>query len=659
MLIEELIPNTKKVNQFHKKGIETVDDLLEFAPRLYYDFSKISNPFTLHDGDMAVIYGKIETASNLTSKNGKNYLNFTIKDIHGHIVTLLIFNASFWGNRLSEGKYVTLCGKVAVRVRDITMVNPLLIIEATANDPCLPNIYPVYSKIAGMSDDYLNDAITKAMETMTNTDYLPSKLREQLHFFEKREAVKRLHHPNSMADVKYAKRRLAFDRLMVYNRMLLHQKADIDTSATWRFDAHAQLPLKYISQLPYELTEDQKKAINSIVKNGIEGVNEKLLVVGDVGYGKTEVAKVVSLYTVDQKKQCIIMAPTQILSEQHYMDFKKSYEDLGLNVALLNASLKKRERKALLKQIKDGDVDIVIGTHSLISDEIEFHDLGMMIIDEEHRFGVELREKIALKYPSIYSISMSATPIPRTLAIGLYGLTTRILTIKTAPKNRKPVNTFIAKDGQEFKAVAEELRKGHQIYVVCPAIDDNEETSLSSVEAVYEQYRHAFPSIKIGKMNGKMKADEKTAALESFQNNDTKILIATTMIEVGVNVPNATLMIIKDANHFGLAQLHQLRGRVGRSNTITENARCFLLVNAESVPQRLNVIANSNDGFVIAEADMKERGSGNWLGNVQSGHNDIVDLMIEYSAMNDFIVNKIILPSINDPRYKALVESAY
>lgn len=661
MLISEVIQNKAKVNQFGKKGIETCSDLLSFFPRKYYDFSRISSPSELHDNDTAVIYGVILGSETRESRSGLPMVQATVKaKPNDYYVNLIYFHQNYMIDRLAEGSFVTICGQVSVRMREVTMINPILTINATPTDPCLPGFYPVYSKISGMSDEYLKNTLNSLLDSSVNDsrEYLPSEVVKKLGLISRKSAYQKIHQPNSKQDIIAAKRRLTFDDLTYYNVLLNEQSSSMQKEASWQFNV-SQLAKEYVASLPYELTRDQKGALAQIIHNGQKSINKKSLVIGDVGYGKTEVAKITSLYAIEAGKQVAIMAPTLILATQHYNDFKESFASLTIptqdsigksntdsdancnsrpiEVALLHSRLKVRERNALLKRLMAGEIDVLVSTQSLTNDEVKFKDLGMVIVDEEHRFGVNVRDKMALTYPDIYHISMTATPIPRTLALGLYGDDTEILTIKTAPSNRKPVKTIWGRYGSEFDIVKDAISKKHQVYVVCPSIEENDNTEMRSVDEVFKEYKNALPHARIGKLTGQMKSSEQELLLQRFNERGFDVLISTTVIEVGVNVPNSTVMVIQDADHFGLAQLHQLRGRVGRSNTIQEQAICCLLTSDkyDEVPERLKIMTESNDGFVIAEKDLEERGSGNWVSVEQSGNNRFVEMIMEYPKMND------------------------
>ena len=511
--------------------------------------------------------------------------------------------------------------------------NPELFTDDIENGP---SIYPIYQKIQGMSSDYLMGLINAAIKQYNKPDSLDSEIRNKFGIIDEQRMIQCLHRPKSPDDIRMANKRLIFESLYP-----LAYKMEEDNLNSARISTVIPKKLnnfnKFIGNLPYELTDDQKKIITEICKDAKKGKRINALVQGDVGSGKTIVAFSLMIMMNDNGYQAALMAPTGILATQHYQEIKKYVEPLGLKAVLLQSGMKKSEEKKVLKSIESGEADFVIGTHSIISDKVTFKNLGITIVDEEHKFGVAQRENLTKKADEgIHNISMSATPIPRSLALTIYGSAVDVYTIESMPNGRKPVKTAISKtDAQAFRFMEKEINEGHQCYIVCPMIgdpefeaDENDEKNITSVEDVYKIATEYFKekNVEISMITGKMKDDEKKAIIDDFSANKTQILIATTIIEVGVNVPNATVITIMNAERFGLAGLHQLRGRVGRSNL---QSYCILRSSDEENP-RLAAMLKTTNGFEIAEEDLKLRGTGDFLGTRQSGIEKNVMLMLKY-----------------------------
>lgn len=402
-----------------------------------------------------------------------------------------------------------------------------------------------------------------------------------------------------------------------------------------------------INALPFELTEGQRGALRMISKKMKNNERVNALIQGDVGCGKTMVAIFSLLIAVENGYQGALMCPTSVLAKQHYEEITERFSSFGIKVAYLSGDLKVRERKKIIKAIKEGEVDIVVGTHAVLGKDVEFQSLALTIVDEEHRFGVKQRELLQLKASSgVHTISMSATPIPRSLAMTIHGDSIDVLNIKSLPKGRKPVETaLITAEEDSYQRIYEEVQNGRQAYVVCPLVEESNSDILKNVESVDEAFAKAIKyfepkGIKVGMATGKMKQQDIDAELEKFANKEYDIFISTTIIEVGVNVPNATVILIKNAERFGLAQLHQLRGRVGRGSY---QSHCLLLSEKATDIGRakLETMCNTTDGFVIAEKDLELRGTGDFIGTSQSGQNKYVMLMLGNADLNESIRNEV------------------
>jgi ATP-dependent DNA helicase RecG len=644
---------TAKTNQLRKKNINTVEELVEWLPRRYYDFRTPKKCSEVNDGDTVSIIGTVVNVSQKTTSTGRPMVTFNMKDDDGHHFYVYYFNSNYMTRMLGAGNRVIFCGKAKVTLegsnRFVAFINPM---RYSRNIPDLEKIVPIYRKIPGMSTEYFDKTMEKALYLVKKDDYLEPNVLDKSGLLRTADTIEQIHHPTSPDNIQKAQRRLIFDDLFFFNLILKERSITENPKSLITFARHDRVNA-YLKSLPFALTADQKKAIQFMYQKGKAGERIHCLVNGDVGYGKTEIAKVMALMAVDNGAQTVVMAPTTVLAHQHFHDFTASFQNLNVKVALLTSELKKSERKKLLAEIKEGAVNIVIGTHSCLSDEVIYSRLGLIVVDEEHRFGVTQREKLNVQMQNgVHSISMSATPIPRTLALAMYGEDTDILDIKTAPAFKKDVITSIVQSDRDVAIqVYKELKKGHQAYIVCPLIEESEEDDdedaaaapkVDSVEETYAKFAPLFEKygFKTAVATGKMKDDETAQVLSDFVQNKTQILIATTIIEVGVNVPNATVMVIKNADHYGLAQMHQLRGRVGRGK---DQGYCLLqyAYQDEKVMERLNLLCRSSDGFEIAQEDMRLRGVGNLIGTTQTGENKYFSLVMTYPKLNRSIRNLV------------------
>lgn len=711
MELEKIGVNPRKIGQFINKGILTVEDLLSYLPKKYYNFSILNDPRAVNNKDIVSFLVQIEGCEDRTSRNGIPMTEIKVIERSGYHITILYYHQQYLSHHFTEKSHFIFAGPVNVEisshgVKFITMINPLVFKKVeNPNDPHeVIGLYPVYSKIKGMSDDYLKKYINEALSVeAVNKDYLPSSFCDGLGLNSRCEAYKKIHNPQSPEDISQAKKRLLFDDLFYFNWILYENSLQNIKTVPYQIKS-LKLTNKYINSLPFVLTRGQVDAITSLHEQAKEGKRIYSLLQADVGYGKTEVAKALSLMCVDNGLQTVILTPTSLLASQHYHDFMESFRCLsptpeaGQNnecnmggspsssssslsnsddfgpygwvpqntsqnaqnrdirdvsdsmtptIALLTSATKKRERGKILVGLKDGSINILIATHAALADDIEYNNLGAIIVDEEHRFGVTQRDKLLKKYQQVHHLSMSATPIPRTLAIALYGENIDILSITTPPLNRKTVRTVIARsDDSIHQSIEQTLDRKEKIYVVCAMIDENDERPVKSLEETYHEMVRMHPTAKVAQIHGKTKTAEKDEILKDFAEGDIDILVATTVVEVGVNVPNATLMVIENAECFGLAQLHQLRGRVGRS---TKQSYCVLRSDREENSKaynRLKVLVDTNDGFKVAEADLQQRGAGDFIGTTQSGEDKYVGLMLGYPKMNEKV--KEIVRKVHD-----------
>lgn len=638
MQIKEIIENDRKIKQFEKRGITNTKELLEFYPRKYEDHRTPLTPLDVKDKDNCTMILHINNIRNkqssvvaecIESKTDKtvNVVWFRMPYMYQKIVNL--FNMDV----LVSGKYTD--GQWGRQ-----FINPTTFTTDIAGHL---KIVPVYKAINGMSKDYLDQTIETALNLEVNEDFVTEEIRNHFGIIPQEYLYRLIHRPRNEEDIIQAQHRIIFNELYHFAEEMEERNAGVITSSPF-------IPIKLtncnklIQMLPYDLTNDQKKVVRDVVEKAKRGERVNALIQGDVGCGKTITAFLLMLAMSDNGYQSVIMAPTGVLARQHYEELEEMVKPFGLKCAYLASKMKAVDKKITLNAIKNGEVQFIVGTHSCIADNVEYNNLGLTVVDEEHKFGVKQREKLKEKANmGVHSISMSATPIPRSLALSLYSGSLDVFTIKTMPNGRKPVATYLMQDDESiFSFLEQEIHNGHQGYIVCPQItseecdiDNEDKETPESVEEVFEKVNAYFTprGIKVGCITGKAKDDEKSEIIDGFNRNEFQILIATTIIEVGVNVPNATVMAIMSADRFGLAGLHQLRGRVGRSNL---QSYCLLKSSDES-NERLNVMCQTNDGFKIAEQDLMLRGTGDFIGTKQSGDNDKVRLMMKYPRLYEEI----------------------
>lgn len=598
-----------------KLNINTVDDLVTHYP-YRYEFIKRSNLKEKCEDDKVIIDGKVEMIPILVRLKGNlNKMNFRLATSTKEIVGVSIFNRAYLKNQLLVGTNITVFGKYEK--------NKNVILASEIRMGLLPKgekIEAVYHGTVGLNSKAISGFINTALMEYGNEleDYIPKKLLEKYNFLNKKTALNIIHNPSTKEKLKEASIRLKYEELFVYmakiNYLKLKNK-NIKDGIEKDFDKE-KLD-KVIKSLPYELTIDQKLVLNEILEDLTSKRRMNRLLQGDVGSGKTIISIIAMVANYLSGYQSALMVPTEILATQHYETMKEILKDFNINIALLTGSLPKNKKDLIHEELKLGKIDMVVGTHALIQEEVVYKNLGLVITDEQHRFGVLQRTSLQNKGIMPDVLYMSATPIPRTYALTLYG-DMDISTIRTLPKGRKPIKTYL-KSYSEIKDVLkmmyEELLKNHQIYVIAPLIEESETLDLTTVNELKDKMNLAFgEKYNVGIIHGKLKQTEKDKIMEDFVNNKIQILISTTVIEVGVNVLNTTMMVIFDANRFGLSTLHQLRGRVGRSAL---ESSCILISDYDS--ERLNVMTTTNDGFEISEEDFKIRGHGDLFGTKQSG----------------------------------------
>ena len=610
----------KKAEKMARLGIFTVKDALYYFPRQFEDRSRQKKIFQLEEGEKTGVRVKIDRI-NSVSRRKFSITEFYVSDDTGK-AKLVFFNKAYLRNTFRVGDIVKVFGSVKKNLGPVTELHNCEI-EYDKLDKNTGIIVPVYSLTAGVGNKEVMGMIRNIFESsdISIDEYLPKWLVDKYNLCGVDFAIKNMHFPEKKENVKIAMYRLIFEELLFLQLGLFTAKGNNKVGKGIRFQRHKDMD-KIEEKLPFKLTRAQQKAYDEIIEDMTSDRIMNRLVQGDVGSGKTVVAQLALANCVLNGYQGAYMAPTEILAKQHMESFKDFFEGTGIRVEVLTGSSTKKEAREILEDLASGQVDILIGTHALIEDRVEFASLGLVITDEQHRFGVNQRGRLTSKSENPDVLVMTATPIPRTLALILYG-DLDISIIDELPPGRKPIETLaIEKRKREsyyMSKVRSEIEKGRQVYVVCPLVEESETLDLKSASEVYDELRYDFfKDLRVGLLHGKMKASEKDQVMEAFKNHELDILVSTTVIEVGVNVPNASLMIIENAERFGLAQLHQLRGRVGRGS---EKSYCTLIYGSktEICRHRMAIMEETNDGFKISEKDLELRGPGDFFGTRQHG----------------------------------------
>ena len=626
------IAGTRAYNILKKRKMETVEDVCQLFPSKYYDFSFIS-PLNTSRLDKNYAFVCKLVSYELKKQLSIYIVRCTLHDIYTqNELCVSWFGTTEMYNVLKKdyhpGDTCFIGGKLKASNKKnlFFMSNPIIFKKYDKESDC--HIYTAYEKIRGISESNFERIINECLEHATIPDKVPRELLHKYNLMSKDEAIREMHKPSSVEGVKKAKYRLNIDDLLYFALQLEEKKRNLPAGSVYGIHSLA-ITTKIIKNLPFQLTKDQKSAYEELVNRIRSGKRLNALIQGDVGCGKTILAFLLMFVMADNGFQSVLLAPTQVLASQHYNELKEMAAQYNIDVVYIANGLKKKEREAILKSIEDGSALMIVGTHSVLSKEVKFHDLGLSITDEEHRFGVLQREEITTKAKAgMHTVTMSATPIPRSLSDVLLS-TTEVFKIQSMPNGRKPIQTAIcASQNTIFQFIKKEIEKGHQAYVVCPLIEDKQGVmeGILSVEQTYTEYANIFGKNAVAVLNGKMNEDETEKVIRSFKNGEIKILVSTTVVEVGVNVSNATVIVINNAERFGLASLHQLRGRVGRGNS---QGYC-ILNSVHKNNKRLLALCKYKNGFQIAEADYALRGSGNILGTEQSGSNYYVELSMRY-----------------------------
>ncbi|WP_105207684.1 ATP-dependent DNA helicase RecG [Streptococcus suis] len=604
----------KSAEKFLKVGIHTIVDLLTYFPFRYEDFESKSI-LDLQDGEKAVVVGSVVSPANVQYYGYKrNRLRFSIKQ-GDLVVSVSFFNQPYLADKIVMGQEIAIWGKWDKAKASLTGMKMLAQVSE--------DLQPVYHVAQGISQSNLVKAIKSAMDLgylELLEENLPTVLLEKYRLLNRKQAVFAMHFPVNLGEYRQALRRIKFEELFYFQVQLqLLKDSNKNVSNGLKIDYDSIKVDQQIEELPFELTAAQANALSEILADMQSSSHMNRLLQGDVGSGKTVVAGLAMFAAVSAGMQAAIMVPTEILAEQHYQSFRQLFPDLS--IALLTGGMKVAERRAALEAISDGQVDMIVGTHALIQESVSYHQLGLVVTDEQHRFGVKQRRLFREKGANPDVLMMTATPIPRTLAITAFG-DMDVSIINQLPTGRKPIITRWVKH-QQLPTVLEwlekELKSGAQVYFISPLIEESEALDLKNAIDLQAELQAYFGSqVTVDLLHGKMKNDEKDAIMQAFKDRKSDILVSTTVIEVGVNVPNATVMVIMDADRFGLSQLHQLRGRVGRGH---KQSYAILVANpkTESGKERMKIMTETTDGFILAEADLKMRGSGEIFGTRQSG----------------------------------------
>lgn len=613
----------EKTNGYlNKLGVYTIEDILLFFPRTYKQFPDICEP-TIENCKSEVAISAVFKTPLMSKKTSKMDISLGTAFSGSVPVEFIWFRAPYVRSQITIGKTYIFFGKLLYENHKFKMEQPQ-IFEVEKYIALQASFQPIYQLTRGLSNNIVKKSIGLAFETVKiDNSRLPAFVEKRENFYSYDNALKKYHFPESFEELNEARRRLAYEELFYFilNSRLQERKVVLKENH-WNIKK-SKIVDSTIEKLPFKLTKGQSDALNDILKDITGNTISQRLIQGDVGSGKTMVAYLAMLEVVANGYQAAIMAPTEVLAKQHYETFVEYNKTFGLDypVALLTGSMKAAERKSMQKIIDEYESCFIIGTHALISEKTNYKQLALVVTDEQHRFGVKQRELLAEKGMDPHMIVMSATPIPRTLAMILYG-NMHVSVISELPSNRIPIKTCVIKEPSRktaFKFIKDELCKGHQAYIVCPLVEASETTEAENVTEYASTLKDEFGNgVSIGILHGKMKPIEKDRIMNSFAKGEIQILVATTVIEVGINVPNATVMMIENANRFGLAQLHQLRGRVGRGS---DQSYCILMnsSNDNGQSKRLDTMLKSNDGFVIAKEDLQLRGPGDIFGIRQSG----------------------------------------
>ncbi|MBQ8636794.1 MAG: ATP-dependent DNA helicase RecG [Clostridia bacterium] len=605
----------KRAALFAKIGVTDTEALLRYFPRGYEDRTKIVPLSEAPMGENVCIRARAFSGVRETRIRKNMTIYSMIINDDSDAISVIWYNNRFVKGAFSEGKEYIFYGKITLNRGKREIVNPVY--EAADKQKFIGRIVPIYPLCEGLNQTAVRSAVENVIsESERLTEYIPKEIRSENNLCELNFALSNIHFPENAESYEIARRRFVFEELFTLRVALMLKKGNnqVRSRTPYRDLNYSD----FVNSLPFELTGAQKRVISQIAEDMSSGTAMSRLVQGDVGSGKTAVAAAAIYMTVKNSYQAVMMAPTEILAKQHYESFLKMFEPFGIKVVLLTSSSKKK--KETLAMIERGEADVIVGTHAVLQKNVVFKNLALAVTDEQHRFGVAQRGMLIDKGENVNVLVMTATPIPRTLALILYG-DLNLSALDELPPGRKPVKTYAVGENMReriYTFLEKNVKSGMQAYVVCPLVAETEQSDLENAQNLSEKLRNAYPDFKIGLIHGKMKATEKDEIMSAFVSGEINVLVSTTVIEVGVNIPNSNIMIIENAERFGLSQLHQLRGRVGRGE---QQAHCIMVAHGktEVTKMRMKTMCESNDGFYIAEQDLKLRGPGDFFGTRQHG----------------------------------------
>ena len=651
----------KNIKKLRSLGVKSLYDLFYYFPRSYDDRTNIMKINELRGDEYVVLKASLMKIVAPPTHSGVKMVKATATDGTG-IIEIVWFQMPYLRKTLKLGEEYIFIGQVK-RGYVFQMVNPEFKLSSNQRKLDEGEILPIYSTSKDLPQNSFRRLIKEAVKSKKQLflENIPESILKKYKILSREEALTDIHFPKNSKSIEEAKRRFAIEELLVLEMGILQKRFEIDNEnkSKYTLEDKKTLVKQYLESLSFSLTKAQKRVITEIYKDLSNGRIVNRLVQGDVGSGKTIVSMILLLYMMENSYQGVLMAPTEILAVQHYLSVKEKFEKLGVRMELLTGSFKGKTKEKLLNDIKEGNVDIVIGTHALIEENVYFKKLGLIIIDEQHRFGVVQRKLLRDKGVLANLVVMSATPIPRSLALSIYG-DLDVSVIDELPPGRKPIKTkWISNDEDSdimYDFIGKKLSQGRQAYFIAPLIEESEKLAAKSTEELYEEVSKKLPMYKIGVLHGRMKNSEKDEVMKRFKNRELDILVSTTVIEVGVDVPNATIMVINNSERFGLSALHQLRGRVGRGEY---QSYCFLVSKTENATSkaRLQIMEETQDGFKIAEEDLKLRKSGEIFGTKQSGFSDLKFTDIVHDIKTIKLVKEICVDYLKENRGK--IENPY
>ena len=624
-----------KAKQLLRLGVFTIWDLLTHFPVRFEDRTKVSKIFDIENGSYHCVNAiVVSPVTEHFVRKGLTYYKLLVRDDTG-IATCIFFNNKYIKNNFKVGYEYSFYGKVNIRGKNKEILSPEF--ELSSKSECTKCIVPIYPLTSGITQKFMRNLILESYRLYHSymRDIIPPSVLRTYSLCPLEFAIKNVHFPADLNSLEIAKKRLVFEEFFILQTTLRKMKISAEKKQGIRFTDKDITP--FLSSLPFTLTNAQKKVTDEILSDLSSGTVMNRLVQGDVGSGKTVIAAISIYVCVKNGNQAAMMAPTEVLARQHYNDLSPMLENLGIKCALLTGSTSQKTKREIYEKLKSGEIDALFGTHALITEKVSFMRLALAVTDEQHRFGVRQRMALSEKGSNVHTLVMTATPIPRTLALIIYG-DMDISVIGELPPGRQVIDTYCVGENMReriYAFIRKEVEKNNRCYIVCPSVEESENIPLKSVE---EHFSHLsskiFPDIPMGLVHGKMKSADKEKAMSDFICGESKILVSTTVIEVGVNVPEATLMIIENAERFGLSQLHQLRGRVGRGSS---KSYCVLFCSSfsDDIKERMQIMTKSNDGFKISEKDLTLRGPGDFFGTRQHGalHFKIADLANDLSVL--------------------------